>query len=77
MSRQFQFSLKWLFVAMLVVAAFFGGLGIGLRRAKRMEQVYRDEAERNRALAEEHLRQAEAALLNVRHQAASREPPAT
>jgi hypothetical protein len=26
MSRRFQFSLKWLFVAMLVVAAFFGGM---------------------------------------------------
>jgi hypothetical protein len=25
MSRRFQFSLRWLFVAMLVVAAFFGG----------------------------------------------------
>jgi hypothetical protein len=26
MPRRFQFSLKWLFVAMLVVAAFFGGM---------------------------------------------------
>lgn len=25
MSRRFQFSLRWLFLAMLVVAAFFGG----------------------------------------------------
>ena len=26
MSRRFQFSLKWLFVAMLTVACFFGGI---------------------------------------------------
>jgi hypothetical protein len=26
MSRRFQFSLKWLFVAMLVVATYFGAL---------------------------------------------------
>jgi hypothetical protein len=31
MSRRFQFSLKWLFVAMLVVAAFFAGLHLGHR----------------------------------------------
>jgi hypothetical protein len=34
MSRWFQFSLKWLFVAMLVVAAFFGGMAI----QRRLEQ---------------------------------------
>ena len=31
MSRRFQFSLKWLFVAILVVAAFFGGMAVQRR----------------------------------------------
>jgi len=35
MSRRFQFSLKWLFVAMLVVAAFFGGMSLQRRLEER------------------------------------------
>lgn len=34
MSRRFQFSLKWLFVAMLVVGAFFGGMALQKRLDK-------------------------------------------
>jgi hypothetical protein len=40
MSRRFQFSLKWLFVAMLVVAAFFGGMAV----ERRLEEMRRDTA---------------------------------
>ena len=35
MSRWFQFSLKWLFVAMLVAAAFFGGIRLERERQRR------------------------------------------
>jgi hypothetical protein len=39
MSRRFQFSLRWLFVAMLAVACFFGGI-----RFERERQRCEDEA---------------------------------
>jgi hypothetical protein len=35
MSRRFQFSLKWLFVAMLAVACFFGGVRFERERRRR------------------------------------------
>jgi hypothetical protein len=39
MSRRFQFSLKRLFVAMLVVAAFFGGMSVQRQLDKRKAPV--------------------------------------
>jgi hypothetical protein len=39
MSRQFQFSLKWLFVLMLVVAAFIGGIHFERERRRRAEEA--------------------------------------
>jgi hypothetical protein len=39
MSR-FQFSLKWLFVAMLVVAAFFAGIHFERQRRNREDESY-------------------------------------
>ena len=38
MSRRFQFSLQWLFVAMLAVACFFGGIRFE-RERRRLEDV--------------------------------------
>jgi hypothetical protein len=38
MSRWFQFSLKWLFVAMLVVGAFFGGIRFERERRRREDE---------------------------------------
>lgn len=35
MRRRFQFSLKWLLVAMLIVAAFFGGIRFERERVER------------------------------------------
>jgi hypothetical protein len=35
MSRRFQFSLRWLFVAMLAVACFFGGIRFERERVRR------------------------------------------
>jgi hypothetical protein len=45
MSRRFQFSLKWLFVAMMAVAAFFGGWFYGNKdaaKARRALETERD-----------------------------------
>jgi hypothetical protein len=39
MSRRFQFSLKWLFVAMLVGAAFFGGINFERERRRRQDEL--------------------------------------
>lgn len=39
MSRRFQFSLKWLFVAMLVVGAFFGGIHFEREWRKREDEA--------------------------------------
>jgi hypothetical protein len=41
MSRRFQFSLKWLFVVMLVVAAFFGGVEFGRLEGQRYFELER------------------------------------
>lgn len=37
MSRWFQFSLKWLFVTMLAVACFFGGIRFERERQRRVD----------------------------------------
>jgi hypothetical protein len=39
MPRRFQFSLKWLFVATLVVAAFFAGIQFERERRRREDEV--------------------------------------
>jgi hypothetical protein len=39
MSRRFQFSLRWLFVAMLAVACFFGGIHFERERKIREEEA--------------------------------------
>ena len=39
MSRRFQFSLKWLFVAMLAVACFFGGIHFERERQRRQDEA--------------------------------------
>ena len=39
MSRRFQFSLKWLFVAMLAVACFFGGIRFERERRRREDEA--------------------------------------
>lgn len=39
MSRRFQFSLKWLFVAMLAVACFFGGIRFERERRRRQDEL--------------------------------------
>ena len=40
MSRRFQFSLKWLLAAMLVVSAFFAGIRFERERQRRMTKPY-------------------------------------
>jgi hypothetical protein len=50
MSRRFQFSLRALLVAMLVVAAFFGGLVIGRQLGRREEAM---QARREAVIAED------------------------
>jgi hypothetical protein len=39
MSRRFQFSLKWLFVAMLAVACFFGGIRFERERRRQEDEA--------------------------------------
>jgi hypothetical protein len=39
MSRRFQFSLKWLFVATLAVACFFGGIRFERERRRREDEA--------------------------------------
>ena len=45
MPRRFQFTLKWLFVAMLVVAAFFGGVFVSRRHETELRDALRAEKE--------------------------------
>ena len=40
MSRRFQFSLKWLFVAMLAVACFFGGIRFERERRRHLAETW-------------------------------------
>jgi hypothetical protein len=39
MSRRFQFSLKWLFVVMLVVVCFFAGIRFERERRRRQDEL--------------------------------------
>jgi hypothetical protein len=58
MSRRYQFSLRFLMVVVLVVAAFFAGMSVQRRQTERMRMLAEDEralarAERNKAVEAE------------------------
>ena len=56
MTRRYQFSLKWLFVAILVVAAFFGGMVVqresDSRKLNEQSAKIRDLKEKERTAAD-------------------------